>query len=366
MALPETPVAATFFDGITAARRAVDVAIGPDQRSLRFAGQVWPLDRLRRVAGSDPDEMVLTLHAEGAGIGEAPQDAARLVLTDAALMVWITDHTPDLARRDLHPGTRGRVLTRIALAAAALGLILFVFLPRISDALADQLPLEQEVAFGRAVVGQIESLLGDDSPLTCDAPAGRAALQRMEQRLTEGQGLRYDIDLAVFDHEMINAFAAPGGQIVIMRGLLDAAESPEEVAGVLAHEIGHVEARDPTRLAFRSAGSAGIIALLLGDVTGGTVIGLLGDHILTASYTREAETAADGFAFALLNRTGIGTEGLASFFDRIEGMGGDIPEILSTHPTTGNRAEAARAAASTDGDPVLTAAEWRDLRGICG
>ena len=366
MALPDMPVVATYFDGLTAARRVVDVTIGPDQRSLRFAGQVWPLDRLRRVAGSDPAEMVLTLHAAGGIAGEAPQDAARLVLTDAALMAWITDHAPDLARRDLHPGTRGRVLMRITLAAAALGLILFVFLPRISDALADQLPLEQEVAFGRAVVGQIESLLGDDSPLTCDAPAGRAALQRLKDRLTEGQGLRYDIDLAVFDHEMINAFAAPGGQIVIMRGLLDAAESPEEVAGVLAHEIGHVEARDPTRLAFRSAGSAGIIALLLGDVTGGTVIGLLGDHILTASYTREAETAADGFAFALLDRTGIGTEGLARFFDRIEGMGGDIPEILSTHPSSGNRAEAARAAAAADGDPVLTAAEWRDLRGICG
>ena len=366
MALPDMPIAATYFDGITAARQAVDVVIEADQRSLRFAGQVWPLDRLRRVAGTDPAEMVLTLHAGGGITGEAPQDAARLVLTDPALMAWITDHAGDLAQRDLHPGTRGRVLTRIALAAAALGLILFVFLPRISDALADQLPLEQEVAFGRAVVGQVEAFLGADTPLTCDTPTGLAALEKMERRLTEGQGLTYDIDLRVFDHEMVNAFAAPGGQIVILRGLLDEAESAEEVAGVLAHEIGHVEARDPTRLAFRSAGSAGIIALLLGDVTGGTVIGLLGDHILTASYTREAETAADGFAFALLGRTGIGTEGLAQFFDRIEGMGGDVPEILSTHPATGNRAEAARAAASGDVVPVMTDAEWRDLQGICG
>ena len=310
MALPDMPVATTYFDGLTAARRVVDVTIGPDQRSLRFAGQVWPLDRLRRVAGTDPAEMVLTLHAGGGITGEAPQDAARLVLTDPAMMAWITDHAGDLAQRDLHPGTRGRVLTRIALAVAALGLILFVFLPRISDALADQLPLEQEVAFGRAVVGQVEAFLGADTPLTCDNPAGLAALEKMERRLTEGQGLTYDI--------------------------------------------------------FRSAGSAGIIALLLGDVTGGTVIGLLGDHILTASYTREAETAADGFAFALLGRTGIGTEGLAQFFDRIEGMGGDVPEILSTHPATGNRAEAARAAASGDVVPVMTDAEWRDLQGICG
>ncbi|MBA4351411.1 MAG: peptidase M48, partial [Rhodobacter sp.] len=156
------------------------------------------------------------------------------------------------------------------------------------------------------------------------------------------------------------------GQVVIIRGLLDEAETAEEVAGVLAHEIGHVEARDPTRLAFRQAGSAGILALVLGDVTGGTVIGLLGDHMLSASYTREAEAAADAFAFALLQRTGIGTEGLAAFFERIEGMGVDVPEILSTHPASGNRAEAAREAGGAAAQPVLSDAEWQALKGICG
>jgi predicted Zn-dependent protease len=252
------------------------------------------------------------------------------------------------------------------LAAGALALILFVFLPRISDMLADQMPLEQEVAFGDAVVRQVQGWLGGDGVAVCSAPAGLAALEKMERRLTEGQGLTYDIELSVMDHEMLNAFAAPGGRIVILRGLLDEAETAEEVAGVLAHEIGHVEARDPVRLAFRSAGSAGILALVLGDVTGGTVIGLLGDHLMSASYTREAEAAADAFAFDLLVRTGIGTEGLADFFERIEGMGDDLPEILSTHPASGNRAEAARSAGAEATEPVLTAAEWDALRAICG
>lgn len=357
------PVAeeAVFFDGISARRQVVLVEPSSDGRALRFGRELWPLDRLRRIEG---EGLVLALLAGGGD--ELPHDPARLVLAEGPLAAWVRGAAPGLERRDLRRGTWGKVAGRVALAAGALAVILFVFLPRISDMLADQLPLEQEVAFGEAVVGQVQGWLGGDGEMVCDAPGGVAALEAMERRLTEGQGLAYDIELSVLDHEMVNAFAAPGGRIVILRGLLDEAESAEEVAGVLAHEIGHVEARDPVRLAFRSAGSAGIIALVLGDVTGGTVVGLLGEHILSASYTREAEAAADAFAWALLARTGVGTEGLAQFFERIEGMGGDVPEILSTHPASGNRAEAARAAGGAAERPVLSDAEWQALRSICG
>lgn len=355
------PEEAVWFDGVSARRQAVVVEVSPDGRALRFGREVWPLDRLRRIEG---EALVLALAvADG---DELPRDPARLVLAEGALAAWVKAEAKGLARRDVRRGTGVKVAGRIVLAGVALAAILFVFLPRISDLLADQLPLAQEVAFGQAVLRQVEGMLGAEGSLVCDNPAGLAALEKMGRRLTEGQGLRYDIDLAVFDHEMLNAFAAPGGHVVILRGLLDEAESPEEVAGVLAHEIGHVEARDPVRLAFRAAGSAGILALVLGDVTGGTVIGLAGDYVLRASYTREAEAAADDFAFDLLARTGVGTEGLAAFFDRIEGMGGDVPEILSSHPASDNRAEAARAAGGKADEPVLSDVEWRALRGICG
>lgn len=356
------PEQAVWFDGISARRQAVEVGPTSDGRALGFAGTVWPLERLRRIEG---EGLVLAL-LSAAG-DELPHDPARLVLAEGDLAAWVRGNAPALARRDLRRGTGAKIALRLGMAVAAVAAILFVFLPRISDLLAEQLPLEQEVAFGEAVLGQVEGMLGGDASLTCDAPRGVAALEKMRRRLTEGQGLRYDIRLSVLDHEMLNAFAAPGGRIVIIRGLLDKAETPEEVAGVLAHEIGHVEARDPTRLAFRAAGSAGILALILGDVTGGTVIGLLGEHVLSASYTREAEAAADRFAYDLLPRTGVGTEGLADFFRRIEGMDGlDVPEILSTHPGSGNRAEAAAAAGGKASTPVLTETEWMALRQICG
>jgi beta-barrel assembly-enhancing protease len=216
------------------------------------------------------------------------------------------------------------------------------------------------------VIGNMKQVLGGgEATLVCSNPAGLAALDKLRQRMTAGQGLQYDLNIQVFDHPMVNAFAAPGGQLVILRGLLDEAGSAAEVAGVLAHEIGHVEARDPTRLAFRAVGSAGILSLVLGDATGGSLIAVMGDQLLSASYTREAEAAADAFAHRLLNATGIGTAGLAAFFESLDGKGIDLPEYLSSHPATPGRAAAALAADGQLHEPALSDADWAALQAIC-
>jgi beta-barrel assembly-enhancing protease len=327
----------------------------------------WRLDLVRAQGGAAKDAkapLILTLRADTDD--EQPRDPARLVLQPGQMADWVRANAPRLTSRDIRPGTWGRVVWRTTAALAAIGAIVFVILPRLADTLASRLPIEREVAFGQLVVANMEQYLGGtDGGLTCDDPAGLAALERLKRRLSDGQDLQYDLSLQVFDHGMVNAFAAPGGQMIILRGLLDKAESPAEVAGVLAHEIGHVEARDPTRLAFRAVGSAGILSLLLGDATGGTLIAVAGDQMLSASYTREAEAAADAFAFRLLNDTGIGTAGLADFFESLDGKGIDLPEYLSTHPDSAGRAMAARAADGAGGAEVLSEADWAALKGIC-
>ena len=358
-----------LYDGHSAARQDVAVTLDEGRAVLMIAregasGLVWPLAALRRVDGGT-GVLVLTLaDAEAAHDGRA---AARLVVTDPDLVARLARAAPALDRRDLKAGTVRRVLLSLAAAVAAVVFLLFVFLPFVSDRLAEALPLETEKRFGQAVVAQIEGLLGDGagSGLVCDDPAGQAALARLTARLTDGQGLAYPVDIRVLDHEMVNAFAAPGGHVVLLRGLIDEAATPDEVAGVIAHEIGHVEARDPTRLSFRAAGSAGILSLILGDVTGGAVVAFAGEYLMSASYTREAEAAADLFAHRMLERAGISSAGMAAFFDRIDGMDGDLPGYLSTHPASGGRAEAARAA-DGGGTPALSDADWQALRGICG
>ena len=364
------PGAGILMDGLTAEAHPVEVTPDGSGTALKITRtdtggvRVWPLSALR-VVESHKSQMVLTF-LDHDDEEERLRDEARLTLRDPAMIAWVRANAPDLAKRDLRAGTLQKVATWVGGALAALVLILFVLIPALSDMLADSLSRETEVAFGDAVGGQMRSMLSNsDADLSCNAPRGLAALEKLRLALTSGQGLAYDIRLSVLDHEMVNAFALPGGQIVILRGLLDQSGSPAELAGVLGHEIGHVEARDPTRIALRTAGSAGILSLVFGDVTGGLVLGLVSSQILSASFTREAEAGADAFAWRMMDRTGIGTEGLARFFDRLADEHDDLPEYLSTHPASENRAAAARRADTGARAVALTDQDWRDLKAIC-
>ena len=111
--------------------------------------------------------------------------------------------------------------------------------------------------------------------------------------------------------------------MVLFDGLLKKAASPEEVAGVVGHELGHVVNRDPTRLAFRSAGSVGILGMLVGDFTGGGLILVLTERLIAASYSQDAETAADEFAYEILGRAGLPTAPIGDFFDRMSEIVGE-------------------------------------------
>lgn len=368
-----------FFDGESGQRLDVDLAVDTAADTLRLThpdlplgSQYWPLDAIRALADqARTDQVVLALRAD-ASLDSALIRTARLTVEDADMISILTRLCPDLNRRDMVRGTGRKVVTRVGAAVAAIGLMIFVILPAMADTLATLIPIEREVAYGKTVVNQMERLLGgkEVGGLACTNSDGRAALDKMTARLTDAGDLRYDLNIGVFNHKMINAFAAPGGHIVIMRGLIDRANSPDEVAAVLAHEIGHVEARDTTRNALRAAGSAGLLALVLGDFAGGSAVVVAAEMTLNASYTREAERAADVYALNMMNAAGADAEALANFFDSLSGLERtlpDLPEYLSTHPETADRAAAARAYAKGQGrtSPILNAADWKDLQDIC-
>ncbi|HKL54668.1 MAG: M48 family metallopeptidase [Roseovarius sp.] len=371
-------VGGTYFDGQSAGRHPVEVTLDEAAGDLVLAGASldaplrWPLARLRAQGDhARRDALTLSLHAPSDD--ESPRDPARLTLADPDMIARIRALCPDLGRSDLHRGATRKLLLRGVAALVAVGLILFLILPRMADTLATLIPVEREAAFGKAVTAQIERALGAArlGELTCQNPKGRAALDAMIARLTDGQDLQYDLKVKVLDHGMLNAFAAPGGQVVVMRGLLDKSGGPDAVAAVLAHEIGHVERRDATRHALRAAGSAGLLSMLLGDVTGGTIAVVLGERLIQASYTREAEAEADAFALRMLNQAGIDSAPMAGFFDEIakdEGTGPQLPAYFATHPASEARARAARDNARMQGatSPVLSAEQWAALKGICG
>ena len=368
--------AAHFFDGESAKRHAVHISLDRPRMALVIEGDslpaplTWALTDLRAERG-EADLNRLTLMRRADTTDETPRDPARLVLLDPDQIAWVRRTRPQLFRRDVRKGTFRKIALWTGGAMGAVVVMLFVILPAMANTLAPLIPLDREIALGKSVTRQMTALLSrnSDADLACTNPQGLAALDKITSRLTDARDMAYDLDLSVLNHGMVNAFAAPGGQIVVLRGLIDKAETPEEVAGVLAHEIGHVEARDPTRAALRAAGSAGLLTVLLGDFTGGTLIAVIGDQLISASYTREAEGKADTFALDMLDAADVSVTGFADFFGRLATLQGDvnIPEYLSTHPETGGRMDDARAFAEAQSDttPLLSDQEWAALKNVC-
>jgi predicted Zn-dependent protease len=360
-------VFADFFDGETAVVRRVAVALEPAALVVtppEGAPLRWPLPDLRAIADqASPRTLVLT---------STTHPLARLHLADPVLRQRIEAGAPFLRRSQPVRG-RGRVAAWAAAAVASVALIIFVLVPTMADQLAGILPPEGEKALGDATLDQIRSALAEtglDGLAACEAPAGRAALDRLTGRITKGVDLPYALTVSVLDHEMVNAFALPGGHVVFFRGLLEAAETPEEVAAVFAHELGHVVARDPARGALRTAGSIGVLGLLFGDFAGGAAVLFLVERLIEASYSQGAEAAADTFAHDRLRATDLPPAALATFFKRLRAEHGDAEGIVAhflSHPALGDRIARAQTAGRGQGPtrPALTRAEWAALRAIC-
>lgn len=357
-----------YFDGKTAQPHDVVVKFGDaslmilDLKDIPVAH--WPLATLRSLGGS------------GAGLSLIPDFGGdeRLTITDTDMIDAIRAICPKLDEAEPVGGRRWtRVASWAGLALGSIYLIIFHLLPAISDQLAELIPPEAEAAMGEEMVDEFAAILtGFEKPRYCSTPDGTRALQKMVARAEAVSNLHLPLTVRVLDHEMVNAFALPGGQIMLFRGLIEKADSPEEVAGVLAHEIGHVVNRDPTRIALRSAGSAGLLGLLLGDFTGATVTVALSEALLRSGYQREAEVAADDFANSALSAQGLPTKPFAEFFLKLKDPSREQSELLShlaSHPDLSGRAEKA-AKADQIGDqpftPALNDQDWVALQEICG
>lgn len=145
-----------------------------------------------------------------------------------------------------------------------------------------------------------------------------------------------------------NAFALPGGSIVVTDALVRAARSDSEVAGVLAHELGHVELRHSLRQIYSAVGLAIFLTVVGGD-PGALIDAVVSQAgvLMTLSYSRSFESEADARAVELMLAIGENPVAFVDLLERIEAsMGGGQPSILSTHPGAGDRREAVRALAA--------------------
>lgn len=245
--------------------------------------------------------------------------------------------------------------------------------PLLAGPLAHLVPARWERAWGE----QMLELIGEDIA-ACKSVEGQAALLVLTERLTATTELPFPFKVQVSSTPLVNAMALPGGHIIVFQGLITSAQSPEEVAGVLAHEMAHEVQRHPMRGVIRTAG----LRLVIGALSGGSGAAFsfagVGEMILGLSYNRQDEIEADRIGVEMLNKANIRGDGLVAFFARqSEGEKNEssaaaaeqkassrMMQFLSTHPADEARVAAIKAQARGT-ESALTKAQWQALQTIC-
>jgi len=367
--VPATTGAGVFFDGRISTRREVRVTL--QARTLTIAdgeGRLlaeWPYDEIEGLPA--PDE-VLRLGRHGNARLE------RLEIFEAAFAASVdaraanVDRSGGLAHRQ-----RLAVAGFSTIAVISLLLVAWFGVPAVAARIAPILPVAVERKLGAAVDMQVRGSLDTKhagAAFECGTDAGkaeaRAAFAKVTQRLETVAALPQPLRFTVVHRPEANALAIPGGQVYVFEGLIDVAHDADELAGVLAHEIGHVAHRDGTRAVLQGAGLSFLFGMLLGDFVGGGAVVMAAKTVLQSSYSRDVEAAADIYGVGLMQKAGGNARALAAILARIGGATEPGMKILRDHPATAARvATIERLAPVSAGQAMLSTAEWTALRGIC-
>jgi Zn-dependent protease with chaperone function len=350
--------AVAYFDGTSSRRHAATLTLG-DALEIIVDGETkakWPWADIRR-ADSAPGTLRLSCQSAPA--------LARLEIRDPALAAELSSRATDLDAH--HLGRRGiaRIVGWSLAAAASIVLVVLYGMPLAADRLAPLVPESFERRIGDVSEQQVKLIFGQK---VCSSPAGQAAFDKLVTTLRNAAGLDTSVQSAVVASEIPNALALPGGKIFVFDSLIAKANGPDEIAGVIAHELGHLKHRDNMRGLIYNGGTSFLIGLLFGDITGSSAVIFASRTLVTSAHSREAETAADTFSIQMMQKLGRPPKAMGELMLRVTGKeGGRGLTIISTHPLTEDRlARMSKEDQTPKGAPLLTDAEWQALKGICG
>lgn len=231
----------------------------------------------------------------------------------------------------------------------------FIVLPAAADRIVARIPMETEESIGNQAVAWMdkEKWL---SPTGLE-PEVRRRITADFVRLCGNLPMesRYRLEFRTSELFRANAFAMPGGTIIITDDMISIANNPEEVMAVLAHEVGHVELRHAMRSVLQDSVVAAAIAAITSDAASlNAVVAGLPAVVAQTRYSREFERSADEYSFGLLKRRGISPEYFASIMERIACNEGEATakfSYVSTHPDIWERVRNAREAAAEKNKP---------------
>ena len=353
---------ARYFDGQSAEGRTFEAVFAHATLELHDAEgrkvMIWPYDHLRRSIGQVAEDRLVFVPVD------APE--ARIIVDNSKLEDQIRRRIEDLPRGPQSRNWKGR-LGLVAAFVAVCGFFIFYGVPNLAALGVHLIPQQTERKIGEVVARAVPYMFTGEPARYCETREGRVAIERLLTRLSLGPSSGLDLNVRVVDIPIANAFAAPGGHIVVFSGLLDDANEPDSIAGILAHEVGHVIKRHAIRRWLRERGTTGFVDVLIGGVPGASVLTGVADVALGSSYSRADEAEADVIGIDLLVKANISTKGLADFFDSIRRQGDGFAGAwwLSSHPPTEERENRARAVVVPNPTPALDVADWQALRAIC-
>ena len=281
---------ARFYDGRSAQAHEAEAALDGDVLRIVADGESrdWRLK-----------DVTVEVEADQARVSHRKERDARLVLPVGDWAPLVGDRLAHLVRR-----RRRRELWLVGgLTAAAVGVVLFVTVgvPALSGPVARATPVSMEQRMGDNFNGQISTFFQ-----TCDDAEGQRVLAALGDRIGAQADTPFDIRVRAVDAPMVNAFALPGGYILITDDLIREATSPDELSAVIAHEVAHVEKRHVMQAVWRNFGVGMLLDLIVGGGTGaGQQAVILAGQASELSYSRSAELEADSRGQALLHADGL-------------------------------------------------------------
>lgn len=334
-----TATAATYYDGRTTASRAVTLRVADGLLHVEGGDMTtaFRLDtvRLEPRLGDLPRRLDLP---NGASC-QVPSDFELPTAADVPARVerWVNE-----AEIRWLPAVVAAIVVVAGLwASIAYGV------PVAANVVARRISPSVELTMGEQALGTLDRAALTPSTLS---DARRAELTRGFARLAALAGNADQLRLEFRASEAIgpNAFALPGGTIVLLDELVAEVKSDDEIYAVLAHEIGHVHERHTLRHVLQTSAVGVLLAAVVGDVVSATsyAVAAVPTFLLNAGYSRDFEREADTFGFTLLDRAGIDRAHFVRFLQRLETKGGGakVPGWLSTHPGADERSKAATGA----------------------
>lgn len=326
---------ANFYFGIKP--KGIDALVCLDEGHLIISfeqnGQtsdvIWEIDKIHPDAQPDDNLFILSY-------GQGPS-LAYLEFKDANQA--ITTFKEFYPFKTWQLGTKQQKgKTCLVLSAAVIAIVMFcfaayfIFVPGLSDRLAKSVPIEWEIDLGNQLSKQLIETEKQDKIKSAQIDS----FFRLMDVQTD-----YPLKFYYLDDTIVNAFAVPGGSIIVYQGLLDKMKNYEALAGLLGHEFTHVQNKHSLRSLFRSLSGFVLLSLLFGDLTGVAGVLLENSHsIQNLSYSREFEEEADEGAVQILLDRKIPLDGMLGLFKIFQSLGAKglhLPEFLSTHPITDDR-----------------------------